>query len=1112
MADESFYTRNKARIDELDRKVITATDEILKLKKQLKEATEEALKQEKQLKGAAAEALRQQGENLRLKKQELRELQRELSTRARLSVQHDETLSKLSASMRESERLNSIISKSLRTYNSGLSGSIASLLSGIKVYSAAVNKEKLRIKTLDSQIIAQEKYIARLKDADKATAEAYLETLKLQRSEAQTSLKLTKVSAVLDIVNDVSSKLAETIRNTSKQLGVAPGQALGLEFSNLAASFESFTASLFSGFSKVGVTSQQILQTQADFQEEFGGVLTSDAARALAEEATRLGVTTAQMAKARRAFMTVTLGDVAKAKAETDKFIATFVKQGLTAKDAMNAIVQNSNLLARNGSRFADSFARALADSKKMGVELGKVDQFADSIIGNFEGFLETSAELAALGIDLDTNRLTEIAYTGDAPAFQAELQSQLKALGPRLLNMDRATQLTLSQLSGLSMEEMQRMAGLIAGSGEETISIEQQNNSLLSRIANASFVLNGIVSAIGITVAYIAKLQTLQLGMGAGKALGSLGSIAAGVGGVGFGLGGMAYAYQGGKEKDLSTSIVGILSSTAGFAATGLAVGGPKGAVIGALIGLLLGAGSAVMGHGDDVISRPGYGKRKLLTEKGIISLNNRDNIIAYADDVVSDGSGITRFPKGALASSIATLPDLNVIANPGLASSIATLPNLNVTAPPPISTNVTVPDDSILPVAKDSVSYAKKVSDFLISFFPKEAIIDLVKSPPRVPFSSKIFRTKGILERDWGKAFAQFTPMYRKAIAQSLFAFIPRKARELVTPRQPTITRAGLLTAGPFSSAAPPPPPPLKPSRRILQSLPASGTGPNITELRRVVNDAIPENSGTYLKDFTESMKTGSGRFAATGKLLNVGLRRTSSLLTLGDITAKAYKKDYLGVAESLTKLLVGKAAQAAVTIGVTALSGGAATPLGVGLGIGADVLASYLVGKIFDVARGNIETYQNERFEREASGNSSIANALMAGVTNPTYPQSSEYGGFGSDYEKYHNGGIVGMNGSKQEVPAILQKGEAVLTQPQFQRVQEIADLLTIAGVNTAPTPTTPSPQVSVDFSRLEARMEQMVRAISGMQVNLDGTRVGNVLVDNSTAAMAYGILRR
>jgi hypothetical protein len=52
----------------------------------------------------------------------------------------------------------------------------------------------------------------------------------------------------------------------------------------------------------------------------------------------------------------------------------------------------------------------------------------------------------------------------------------------------------------------------------------------------------------------------------------------------------------------------------------------------------------------GDDVMSMPsGYGNRILLTPEGPIALNNKDTVMAFADDMVSS---TTKLPLGYLAT----------------------------------------------------------------------------------------------------------------------------------------------------------------------------------------------------------------------------------------------------------------------------------------------------------------------------------------------------------------------------------------------------------------------------------------------------------------------------
>jgi hypothetical protein len=51
---------------------------------------------------------------------------------------------------------------------------------------------------------------------------------------------------------------------------------------------------------------------------------------------------------------------------------------------------------------------------------------------------------------------------------------------------------------------------------------------------------------------------------------------------------------------------------------------------------------------RGDDVVSRSGYGDRTLTTPNGSIALNNRDTVVAFADDMIS---GVRTLSLGSIA-----------------------------------------------------------------------------------------------------------------------------------------------------------------------------------------------------------------------------------------------------------------------------------------------------------------------------------------------------------------------------------------------------------------------------------------------------------------------------
>lgn len=576
----------------------------------------------------------------------------------------------------------------------------------------------------------------------------------------------------------------DQIRKTQQQFGIAASQAAKLKFENFVTSVKSTIGAITSFGQNAMVSAEQIANAQQAFQQRFGGVLTGEAAEEIARQAKEMGVTAEALAEARLVFMTQTGGDLQGAVSAQADFIANFERVGLTAKDAMEAIKNNSELLARNGTRFAASFARAAAEAKKIGVDLSKIDQVGDNIIGNFEGFLEKSAELGAMGFNLDTSSLAEIAETGDTGALFQELQSQLAATGKDLNNLKRSEQLALSEAFGIPMAELQRMAG--AGDGAEDMSGEEkqiiQSNEFLRRTVN---LLESVIPILttgfaAVTAAVAARNMGDRLLGGRGRTAvrvrQGVRSLTAPVsrmarfgGGAVAGALGAFTGYGNAREQGLSRSVsAGQGAIQGGAAAAGTiigAMGGPLGMAIGGFLGNFIGKkinemfpewgqilgerfarlgealaplkeafselGSAIgqawaliapalepvgsffgkigefaalilggalvtaisavtmaiegwvgiftvianlftgliskitevlpnipgigrffRGEGDDVVSRAGYGDRALVTPDGVISLNNRDNVVAYADDMISNavGAGVRMLSLGAI------------------------------------------------------------------------------------------------------------------------------------------------------------------------------------------------------------------------------------------------------------------------------------------------------------------------------------------------------------------------------------------------------------------------------------------------------------------------------
>jgi hypothetical protein len=403
---------------------------------------------------------------------------------------------KLADSMKEGEselgKLNSDLSN-LNDKTNDLTEKVSDLTKSAEEYRDAINDGKDAIK---QQKDAMNQAIQDWVNANKDRIQLDINTYRRYQAG------LAEISRPLQ-------DFVDSIRKIQQTFGITASQVLSIGFGDLK-NVVGTTISALLSFGKSGppVSMEQIMGAREAFQEEFGGLLTSDAATELAQQAVNMGVTAKQLAQARRVFMTTTMGDVGEAKLQTDKFIGEFAKKGLTSKDAMLAIAQYSELLARNGTRFATSFTRAAADAKKIGIDLNKISQVGDNIINDFEGFLESQAELGAMGFGFDTSRLAQLAATGDDAALYRELRSQLAVTGKDITRLSRPERLSLESAFGLNIGEMQRMASG-AGSGEKTI--EQINLDGNDLLGSAVSFLSGISKSALATNALLGVLIALQ-------------------------------------------------------------------------------------------------------------------------------------------------------------------------------------------------------------------------------------------------------------------------------------------------------------------------------------------------------------------------------------------------------------------------------------------------------------------------------------------------------------------------------------------------------------------------------------------------------------------------
>jgi len=464
-------------------------------------------------------------------------------------------------------------------------------------------------------------------------------------------VKMLIFGEILMRAGEALMKLRDTIYRTQEKLGVT----FDTSISALAGAYTNVITSYFSKGPQLKV--EDTISAINAYQKEFGTILTRGAAQDIAQSSKSFGTSVEIFVRAQRAFLGA--GGLANQAKLQSQFITQFRNAGLTANQALTFAANNANLVAIAGVKYADSLARAAANAQRIGVSLNKTEQFADNLVGNFEGALENFAELNAMGFNIDFNKLAQVAGTGTPEEVQKELSAQFGG-NQQLLNelqRNRFLKVSLERDLGLDIGEITRLA-----KGEEALPAEKTQEEKIQDGINQGIIkglgplltgIGGLVSVVNPqTLALIANTAALvanTVAMGSSGMFGNLGKL--------LGMGTLATAGMVGGAYEYNR---GVEAAAAGRTTEGAIKGGLGGAAFGAgllsaalitagILGIPFTAGTSTalvaagagLGGGvgaysavqqgkqkqaqpvDDFISPPGYGSRALL-------LNNKDTVMA--------------------------------------------------------------------------------------------------------------------------------------------------------------------------------------------------------------------------------------------------------------------------------------------------------------------------------------------------------------------------------------------------------------------------------------------------------------------------------------------------
>ena len=390
----------------------------------------------------------------------------------------------------------------------------------------------------------------------------------------------------------------------------------------------------------------------------------------------------------------LTLGTNKSLKEATGEILAqaktAALKNGvsLNEKETLKEINKVSAATTLSLGKNPKQIAEAVATAKSLGMELGKVDAIANSLL-DFESSItsELQAELL-LGKDINLEKARQFALDNNLAGVAKEISSQIGD-SAEFTKLNRIQQDALAKSVGMNREELaetlyiqDQLKGATGEQAKEQEALLQQRISEVG-LAQAqkemakdgikglyaqksvSEKLEAVTAKIGDLFATMAPI-ILTIGDGLASLMGIISPILYIVEALGgaFRSAGEYIGNMVGPLGMVGKVLKGLASIAVVFAAykafASLSSMGPLGVVAGiAAAAAITSAGFGLLSGiktGDDIMSpgqnASGYGNRTLMGPEGAIALNNKDTVIAgtnlfdKGDDVISKGAGEVKIP----------------------------------------------------------------------------------------------------------------------------------------------------------------------------------------------------------------------------------------------------------------------------------------------------------------------------------------------------------------------------------------------------------------------------------------------------------------------------------
>jgi hypothetical protein len=320
---------------------------------------------------------------------------------------------------------------------------------------------------------------------------------------------LTKFALGAGAAATAAFAVSRAFNSLSKELGTTPGEAARIYS---AAVGSSITTALTTG--RI-LTPSDITQIQAAFAQEFGGILTTEAATQLAVAANDLGVTTDQLIALER-----TLQGTGR---ESRSTINQFKQLGINGRVAAQELNKNATAIARAGSQFNSFIVQGIANAKRLGLEFSQIEKTLTGFATDFEGTIESFANVRAVipGLATDFSQLFSTALYGSTDDFIEQIRGSLLGAGiGDISQLNRLQVAELEKATGFTGDQLNRILNNQDVNADTQITLDTTRNSLLSRILAVSGAILGATILPGVLGKIIGAVVGGSLGFGFGKYL----------------------------------------------------------------------------------------------------------------------------------------------------------------------------------------------------------------------------------------------------------------------------------------------------------------------------------------------------------------------------------------------------------------------------------------------------------------------------------------------------------------------------------------------------------------------------------------------------------------